>query len=362
MSPWLPCAAMLVACSTWPLHAQLTDPTVRISPVAASYGVSDAAGRISVSQVAMPIFVAMPIGTRLSVDIGTAFASSSFSRGGTSRSLSGLTDVQLRSSFALTDRVVITFGVNAPTGDATVQQANLELAGMVGTDLLSLAVPAYGVGPAFTGGVAVGQTVGAWTLSGGISVRQATGFKPFDNQATRFVPGSEYRLSANGERDLAGGRLALGLTASAFGGVEFGTAATSTGSRYIAQGAWIGSLGDRKPDLVVSGWLLSAGAGQFNALPLPGQQLGNLQVALGFGAGRATVEPNLETRIWNGGTGRSGSITMLGLRTRIPVGAYTIYPGAAFGAGQMSHNLGVAAPFTGGLTGFRATVGMSRTF
>lgn len=345
-----------------PLAAQLTDATLRIAPVVASFGVSDPAGRVSLSQTALPLFVAVPLGTRASLDVGTAFAATRFARGGTSRSLTGLTDVQVRGTYALTDRIVLTLGLNAPTGEATVRQGDLELVGMAGTDLLGLAVPAYGVGPAFTGGVAVGNTVGVWTLSGGLSIRQATGFKPFDNQTTRFVPGSEYRVSANAERDLAGGRLALGLTASAFGGVEFGTAATSTGNRYIMQGAWVGSLGERRPDLVVSGWLLSAGAGQFNALPLPAQTLGNLQVALGFGAGAATIEPNVETRLWNGGTGRTGHLTLLGVRTRVPVGRYTIFPGAAVGVGQLAHNLGVAAPFDGGLSGVRLTLGMSRTF
>jgi hypothetical protein len=344
------------------LAAQITDGQVRIAPTAASWNVSTDSGRVGVSQIGIPIFVAVPVGEKFAVDIGTSFATSSFTRGGVSRSLSGLTDVQLRGVWAISDALVLTVGINAPTGQASVDRQNLELAGMIGTDILAMPVAAYGIGPAFTGGLVYGVEASSWNLSGGLSVRQATGFRPFADTTTRFVPGSEYRVAFNADREVGGGRLALGLSGSAFGGQTYGTAATSTGSRGIVQVAWAGPLGEGKPQLLVSAWHLLAAAGEFNALPIPAQNLSNLQAAVGFAVGAATIEPNIEARLWSAGTGRTGTLGLLGVRSRVPVGDFTIFPGAAFGLGTFGHNLGVSAPFEGNATGFRLTLGMARTF
>lgn len=355
-------AGLAAAPLTAPLGAQLTDGQLRIAPTAMSWGIAADSGRVTVSQVGIPIFVAVPLGEKFAVDVGTSFATSSFSRRGVSRSLSGLTDVQLRGVWAITDALVLTVGVNAPTGQATVARENLELAGMIGTDVLTMPVPAYGIGPAFTGGLVYGADAAGWSLSGGMSVRQATGFRPFTDTTTRFVPGSEYRLAFNADRGYGSGRLALGLSGSAFGGQTYGTAATSTGSRLVAQAAWAGALGDGKPQLLLSAWHLFAAAGEFNSLPIPSQNLSNVQVAIGFGAGAATIEPTVEARLWNAGTGRTATLAILGLRTRIPVGDYTVSPGAAFGLGTFGHSLGVSVPFEGNATGYRLTLGMGRSF
>lgn len=356
-------AAFLLATAT-SSEAQLTSGIVRIAPTAASWGFGTDSGRFSLSQMAIPIFVAVPIGEKFSVDVGTSFAVSAFSRGDDDdrRSLSGLTDVQVRGVWAITSSLVLTLGMNAPTGQATVARQDLELAGMMGADILAMPVTAYGIGPAFTGGLAYGIETSGWSVSGGASVRQATGFQPFADTTDRFVPGSEYRVAFNADREVGGGRLALGFSGSAFGGQKYGTVATSTGSRLVAQSAWVGSLGEGKPQLLVSAWHLFAGAGEFNRQPIPAQNLTNVQLAVGFSAGSATIEPTLEGRVWSAGTGRSGTLGLVGLRTRFVAGDYSIFPGASFGLGRFGHNLGVNPPFEGNATGFRVTIGMGRTF
>lgn len=355
-------AIAALAANAQPARAQVTDGQLRVAPTAAGWRIAADSGAVSVSQIAIPIFVAVPIGEKFAIDVGTSFATSSFSRGGVSRSLAGLTDVQLRGIWAVSDKVVLTIGINAPTGKATVDGQNFELAGMIGADVLSLPVTAYGIGPAFTGGIVYGVEAAGWSFSGGASVRQATGFRPFADTTARFVPGSEYRIAFNADREVGGGRLSLGATGSAFGGQSYGTAATSTGSRAVAQLAWSGALGDGGPQLLLSAWHLYAASGQFNALPIPSQNLSNVQAAVGFGVGTLTIEPNLEARLWSAGTGRAATLGLLGVRTRIPVGDFTLFPGAAMGLGTFSHNLGVSAPFEGNATGYRLTIGMGRSF
>lgn len=360
--PLAPLAALVALTLAAPAEAQISERTARIAPSVASFAIRDSADDVSLTQVAVPFFLALPVGQKLSFDIGGAFATTSFTRLGTTASFAGVTDVQVRGTWAATDFLVLTFGFNAPTGRATVPQERLELAGLAGTDILGLAVPAYGIGPAVTAGMALGRGFGDWNVSGGLSVRQASGFEPFAEQTTRFVPGSEYRFSGAIDRTAGAHRLSAGATYAMFGSQEFGTAATSTGDRLIVQAGYIGPLGDGKPELMVSGWHLATAAGLFNALPLPAQNLTNVQVALGFRVGESTIEPNLEARVWDGGPARTGNLTMLGVRTRIPVGGFVLFPGASFGVGSLSHSLGVTAPFSGSTTGFRATLGMGRSF
>lgn len=357
--------ALLLAAAPAVAGAQIAERAIRIAPSAASWSVADPTGTVAITQGAAPIFISMPIGSRAAFDVGTSFASSRLSRrfgsADSVRSLGGLTDVQLRATFAATDRIVLTLGVNLPTGQATVTPQNLALAGMIGTDLLALAVPAYGIGPAVTAGLAAGREVGAWTVTGGLSLRHATGFQPFRDTSARFVPGSEYRVSATAEREAVGGRLSLGLTGSGFAGSKYGATATSTGARLIAQGGWAGSLGEGRPELVVGGWHLYTAPGDFAGRPIPAQQLTNVQMSLGFGVGTFTIEPTLEGRLWRTDAERSGQLALIGLRTRIPIGDLTLYPGAAWGTGRLSHSLGgngMASALSGSLTGYRVTVGL----
>jgi hypothetical protein len=356
-------ALAALALGAWPVasEAQLTERVVRIAPTLTSYKMSSPDSAASLTQTAVPIFIAFPIGAKASIDIGTAFGASSATVDGRAASINGLTDTQIRGSYALSDNVVITLGINAPTGKATISTSQLEIAGLLGTDLLGNAVPAYGSGLAITGGIAVGRQVGGWNVSGGASVRQATGFAPFDTGSVRFVPGSEYRGSLSGDRELGGGRLAIGMTASTFAGEKFGTTATATGNRYLGQAAWIGSLGEGRPDLVLSGWHLASGTGEYAGTTISSQQVTNLQAAVGFRFGEKTIEPTFEFRRWTAGENQRGTLSLLGVRTRIPVGGLTLFPGAAFGVGSLNHDLGSGA-FGGSLTGFRMTLGMARTF
>lgn len=358
-------AALVLAVATPAARAQVAERAVRISPSATSWVVADSQGNVTVAQGAVPVFISVPLGRRVAFDIGTAFAASRITRQfgavDSARTLGGVTDVQIRGTFAATDHVVLTLGVNVPTGQATVSQQALSLAGMIGTDLLALSVPAYGIGPAVTAGLAAGGEAGAWTLTGGASVRHATGFQPFSDSTARFVPGSEVRLSATADREAASGRLSLGVTGSGFTGSKFGTTATSTGARVIAQGGWSGKLGEGFPELAVAGWHLYTARGDFAGRPIPAQQLTNVQLSLGFGAGPVTIEPTLEGRLWRTDADRNGQLALIGLRTRIPIGNVVVYPGAAWGTGRMAHSLGgdgMAGPLTGSLTGYRATVGM----
>jgi hypothetical protein len=343
-----------------PVAAQ--DISMRTAPQTVSYTYGVAGAKSTVSQFALPLFASVPINDKFSIDFGTAYAQSKFSAPAVaSQTLSGLTDTQLRGSYSLNDgAVIITLGMNLPTGKATVPGGTANLAGLLGTDLLGFPVPIYGSGFAFTGGVAVARPMGDWNVGGGLSVRAASAFAPSADTSARFTPGTEFRGTLGADRALGAGRLALGATFSANGSQQYAAQPVTSGSRIVLQGGYLTPLGDGKRELFVSGWSMIIGAGNFNAKPIDGQNITSAQVALGFHVGSATIEPNIEGRFWNAGTAGSGTISFIGLRTRIPAGKVLIFPGASFGFGSLKSQVG-ATNIDAGFSGFRATLGAAYT-
>ena len=138
-------AALSVSASA--LEAQgIWDASLRTGPQFYSYEIKAPVNQ-RVSQIAIPLFIIMPVTSRLSIDVGTAFAAVSMERdaqdsGGNpitvTSELSGLTDTQLRANYTFgQDFVVVTAGINAPTGSSTVEPEELEAAALIGSDFLS---------------------------------------------------------------------------------------------------------------------------------------------------------------------------------------------------------------------------------
>src|SRR3954453_5193669 len=103
----------------------------------------------TVTEMAIPLFAVMPISQMLTLDIGTAFASARLTNttGGqsTESTISGLTDTQLRATVNLgTDMVVLTGGINIPTGRSTVKPEEQGAAGLIGNDFLIFPISSMG--------------------------------------------------------------------------------------------------------------------------------------------------------------------------------------------------------------------------
>src|SRR4051812_10909519 len=129
-------SAAIAASAPTTLGAQaLLDRSVRTGPQVVSYTLDDVYER-SITQFAFPIAVAVPLFNRLSLDIATAYAKVSYDSASFTGKIDGLTDTQLRASYALgTDNVVLTMGLNLPTGQETVDfQTQGAAAGLIGND------------------------------------------------------------------------------------------------------------------------------------------------------------------------------------------------------------------------------------
>ncbi len=327
------------------LGAALDATAFRAGPTFVSYTV---AGQTT-SQIAIPMVAVIPLGQRLTVDVATAFASTQATSSGASSTISGLTDTQLRANYALPgDQVVLTLGLNIPTGASAISGTQLAAAQAIGIDFYTYPVPAYGSGFAATMGAAYAGTAGDWEWGAGASYRKSAGFEPQTGSVT-FTPGDEFRMRLGGQTPVGSGRIALGLIFSAFGSPKYDTTTVSTGARAIAQAVYTQPIGSN--ELFITLWNLYTGAGRLLAGPSQAANITNLGLAFGIHQGNITWEPNVEGRFISQG-GITGNLVFPGLRVRIPAGNWTIYPGASGAFGSVQSQT---------VSGFRATLGIHFT-
>jgi hypothetical protein len=227
-----------------------------------------------------------------------------------------------------------------------------------------------GTGLAATGGIAVARPFGEWNVGLGAAARRSAAYEPFNvpGQSFRYQPGNEVRARLGVDRAVASGRLALGVTYSAFGRDDAGGSAYNTGDRVIAQGALTGLVGSN--ELTVVGYNVFRAPGNYASGDRAGREnIANLFVSVGVHALSSLIEPSVEVRHWlqnvyppgsaGGGTSRSQSSHMatIGLRTRIELGKLSVYPSANYTVtGTLATTDAAGLPVQAKLTGFRAQI------
>ena len=161
-----------------------------------------------VSELTVPLVLSQRLGSRLNLDVATAFASATVhTTDGDQVSISGLTDTDVRASIALMPgRLILSLVGTLPTGRQTVPDSTLPLFGALATDLLDFTTPSFGSGGAVTAGFATAARWGSnWAVGGGASYRYSGGFTPVSGGG-ELKPGSEGRARLGIEGPLAGGK------------------------------------------------------------------------------------------------------------------------------------------------------------
>jgi hypothetical protein len=362
-------AASLALVIAHPARGQsLLDAELRVAPQYVQYQVRAPADE-TITELAVPVFLTIPAGSRLTFDVGTAYARASVTSGSTRSEITGLTDTQIRGSYTLGgDFVVLTAGVSLPTGQRSVTLEQLLAAGRIGNDFLAFPVSNMGTGLAATGGVAVALPLGEWSIGAGVSARRSKAYEPFDvpGQSFRYQPGNEWRGRIGVDRPIAAGRIALGVTYAAFGREDAGGSAYNTGDRVIAQGVLTGLLGAH--DYTIAAYNLFRAPGEYASGDRAGREnVANLFVSLGVNALGTVVEPSLELRHWSQhvfGTPGEGDaevartqasrLATFAVRVRARVAGLTFYPSAGYTMfGRMAAEDEEGRPVTADLTGFR---------
>jgi hypothetical protein len=363
--------ALLALCIAGPRSIagaqSLFDGELRVAPQYVQYQVHEP-GDETIAELAIPVFVTVPAGSRLSFDVGTAYAHARVTSGATHSEVSGLTDTQIRGVYTLGgDFVVLTGGVSLPTGESSVNLDQLLAAGRIGNDFLAFPVSTMGTGLALTGGVAVARPIGEWSVGGGLSARRSRAYDPFDvpGERLRYQPGNEVRVRLGADRPVADGRLALGVTYAAFGRDDAGGSAYNTGDRVIAQGVLTGIA--RGHDWTVSAYNVFRAPGEYASGERAGREnVANLFMSVGLHAVGTIFEPSLEVRHWRQqvfdtpGSGnaeiersQSSRLATLSLRARSYVRGLVLFPSAGYTLfGKLATEDVDGRPVSADLTGF----------
>src|SRR4051812_30931536 len=135
----------------------------RIAPQYHSYDIQSPSN-LKISEFSVPLFVLVPISPVLSFDIGTSYARADVRQTTagqvTTSNVAGLTDTQVRGNYTIgNDFVVLTAGVNLPTGKSTVTEQQRLAAGLIGSDFFSFPISNMGTGFGGTAGAAVARPV-----------------------------------------------------------------------------------------------------------------------------------------------------------------------------------------------------------
>lgn len=353
-----------LALSSAALGAQgLSDGGIHGAPQFMSYQLQ-APTNLTISEFAFPLFAIVPVSSALNVDVGTAYTSAKVTQSGTatgaSSSISGLTDTQVRANYTFgSDFVVLTAGMNLPTGQTTVNQSEILAAGLIGNDFLAFPISYMGTGLGATAGIAVAHPLNDWNWGFGLSMRRSADYQPFDAQTGQpplhFQPGNEYRLRLGVDRPVGTGQMSFAVTYSKFGNDNMSGSIYNTGDRFIAQAGYANTYGPG--DLSVTAWNMFRGAGTLaDSSALGHENLTNVAVAYGFAAGTGRFEPTIELRNWIQDGASTSMMANMGVRYLINIGGLGFAPSAGYSIGKLASQTATGANTTASLSGFRAAL------
>jgi hypothetical protein len=176
------------------------------------YNFDDGLGVEAVNLLLVPFAAQVPITSRLSTDVYTAFARGTALVGDTQYKLTGMVDTRLRANFQATPWALLTLGVNLPTGNATHDDGEARVAAVLSSDLLGFREASFGLGAGFTTGIATAHHIGNTGVGLGLSYRVASEFEPVADSALKYTPGNEVRVRVAFDRNIGSNKLTGGVT------------------------------------------------------------------------------------------------------------------------------------------------------
>ena len=167
--------------------------------------------------------------------------------------LAGPTDMKIRMSGPLIgDHLLLTAGVNLPTGTTRLDSDQLGVLQTVSAPGLSMPVPSYGMGTGGTLGlIEVVETAG-WTLAFGGSVEKRTEYTPIalavsadGGGDTRLTPGLATHLTVGADRLVGSSRLNVLVLTDVYGAdkVAFAGAGAESDATHYRLGPQVAALG-----------------------------------------------------------------------------------------------------------------------
>jgi hypothetical protein len=218
-----------------------------------------------VQQFAIPLRARTMFGDRWTLDFnGSAMSSSATVTSGSatsSLSLSGISDIRARISGAIVpDRLLVTGGINLPTGTTQLNADQAAVLQAVAAPALHMPAPALGLGTGLTIGAIGAQQSGDWALALGAAAEARSEYTPIalveanGTALTKLTPGTALHLTFGADRPVGEEHVSLLLATDLYSKdkIVVGASAGGTASSSYTLGPQITAIG--RLDLAVPGW------------------------------------------------------------------------------------------------------------
>ncbi|MEO8564368.1 MAG: hypothetical protein ABI601_20000 [bacterium] len=307
-----------------------------------------------VSLVTVPVTASVALSPKIEFGVNGAFASATRTRrGGQSTTISGLTDTDVHLGYRLSGgRVLLTATGYVPTGKTQLTGDQMELTGLIASDLLPFAISNWGSG----GGIGLSAALAAPVtnettvgLSAGYVVGRA--YEPLSTGKFAYRPGNQLLVRGSIDR-LIGitARTSLQVTYAHFNQDQtIGTNFYQTGDRLQAVGSVAFAAGPQRTGVVYLGFLQRQ-VGKFTSVVdvTPAQHLLYAGAGVRQPMGRLTLVPSLDVRLLGSedGVGQGRNISV-GVGAEVPFESIEVVPMARARFGKLVIRTLQESTFTG---------------
>jgi hypothetical protein len=228
------------------------------------------------SEWSIPVTATVPIGSAWRIDAAAAYSDAHVSLVGRDTALNtshydltGLSDVRIRATGHLVgDNVVVTFGVNAPSGATSLTPGQLNALRVVAAPALAFPTPAFGLGPSGTAGVVLAREIAGWAWGVGGTYELRTSYTPVGDVeglgVPNFSPSNIVHLSAGTEGLIGQSAMAISAGVDFFGLNHLTTPATTFAGQPVPGLA----VGTQLGPIFTFSWQLQLAARAFRDLTL----------------------------------------------------------------------------------------------
>ena len=165
------------------------------------------AGLEQLTLVTVPLGVTRTLSHGLSLTVRSAWAQGEvLTAGGETLSLSGLTDTAVRLAWNPGGTLQLEVTGYAPTGQATHDDVESMVAGIIAADLLPLQISHWGTGGGIATSASIARNFGKLGLGASAAYRVTREFEPVDGDEFQYQPGNELNVRIAADYTLEGRR------------------------------------------------------------------------------------------------------------------------------------------------------------
>jgi hypothetical protein len=155
-----------------------------------------------VTEMSIPIMLRLPVNPKLSLYAMTSQVSSNLTAG-EKFNLNGLADLKWGGHYlALNDELLITFGMNVPTGKHALENEEYSVASVLSMPAFNFRTPSLGQGLDIQLGLNTARDFGGAVMGFGASYIMKGGFKPFKASDEAYHPGDELTLTVGMDKSV----------------------------------------------------------------------------------------------------------------------------------------------------------------